>query len=184
MTVEAERKEDNFGYLRLLQLIAAGKRRLKVSLDFMEGEIRGRSGERFLIDKKFAARTVQKSVPLGDLTIPIRVPAYNDYFLMKLLSARPSDVRDVVALVWKQRIPETRLLVERTDEIIAAPEGLTKKLDVVISDVSDSRFLDSWRGTFITEEFKENDKKRVLRKFRKLKAGIVRNERSKLGAKR
>ena len=36
LTVEAKEKLDTHGYLRLIQLISAGRHRVKISLDFME----------------------------------------------------------------------------------------------------------------------------------------------------
>lgn len=84
LTTEARETYKTHGHLRLIQLIPAGKQTIKIVLDFLEGEIRGRAGERVLIDK----------------------------------------------------------------------------IDRVIADVTDPRFLDSWRGTFITEEFTEKNQER------------------------
>lgn len=50
LKVEAEGKHSSYGFLRLIELLPLGKRRVKIALDFMEGEIRGRGGEAFRID--------------------------------------------------------------------------------------------------------------------------------------
>lgn len=51
--VEVEEKRGSYGFMRLIKFIKYNKIRVKVSLDFMEGEIRGRKPEEVvLIDEK------------------------------------------------------------------------------------------------------------------------------------
>jgi hypothetical protein len=169
LMVAGKHKQDSYGYLRLIQLIPAGKHQIKISLDFMEGEIRGRAGERILLDGRFVQDSTEAGIQIGDHTIRIQVPSYQDYFLLKLVSGRPGDARDIVALVWKRGLPEVEALAKRAAEIVWEPEQIAGKLETIISDVFDTRFLDSWRGTFITEEFVEEDKGQVLRELRRLK---------------
>lgn len=172
LTIEAKEKLESHGYLRLIELIPTGKRRIKISLDFMEGEIRGRTGERILIDKRFLLDSKESTIQIGGAAVKIRVPSYPDYFLLKLVSARPSDIRDIVALVWQKGLPGIKVLTERVGKIVSESERLTGKMDRIVADVSDPRFLDSWRGTFITEEFTEKDKERVLKELRRLRRGM------------
>ncbi|MDA2934721.1 nucleotidyl transferase AbiEii/AbiGii toxin family protein [Acidobacteria bacterium AH-259-D05] len=172
LTVQSKNKSENSGYLRLIQLVKAGKRKIQVSLDFMEGEITGRAGERFLIDKKFLTESVQTRVEIGDKKLSIRVPSYQDYFLLKVLSARPSDIRDLAALIWKQGIPKPSSLAKRVRETVSEPRLLREKLQLALDDISHPYFLDSWRGTFITEEFTEKDKVLVLKKLRQVKGNL------------
>jgi hypothetical protein len=169
LTVEAVEKADAYGYLRVVQLVSAGKAKIKIALDFMEGEIRGRRGEGFVLDGRFFQDSTVSEIQIADRLIAIRVPSYQDYFLLKLLSGRPSDVRDIVAMVWKRGLPEIEPLVERATDAVNRPRQLTENLDVVLQDLSDARFLDSWRGTFLTQEFTEVEKKTVLKKLAKLR---------------
>ncbi|MDA2930515.1 nucleotidyl transferase AbiEii/AbiGii toxin family protein [Acidobacteria bacterium AH-259-O06] len=167
--VEAKKKSKSFGYLRMIELVQAGKRKIKIALDFMEGEILGRSGEAFLIDERFISESVESTIQIGREQLPIRVPSYQDYFLLKLLSGRASDVRDIAALVWKKDLPEFQQLIARAKEVVKEPEILSEKLKLAIADISHPSFLDSWRGTFITEEFTDKAKGQVLRKLQQLK---------------
>ena len=173
MTVEANEKGDGFGYLRLIDLLKLGKRKIKIALDFMESEIRGRSGEAFTLDDQFVFQSSQTTIQIGGSAVPIRVPSYQDYFLMKVLSARASDVRDIAAMTWKRGIPELDQLVKRAKEAVKAPRILRDKLKVILDDVSDPRFVESWRGTFITEEFTEKDKEQILSELRQLRKVLV-----------
>jgi hypothetical protein len=167
LAVEAHEHLEGFGYLRLIQLVPVGKSMVKVALDFMEGEIRGRGKEGLPIDDKFVSESEEADIGIGGEKITIRVPAYRDYFLLKLLSGRPSDVRDIVVMIWKRGTPDLQSLMHSAEET-GVRERLPESLNLVVRDVSDSRFVDSWRGTFITQEFGEEDKKRVLADLRQL----------------
>ncbi|MBI4447189.1 MAG: nucleotidyl transferase AbiEii/AbiGii toxin family protein [Acidobacteria bacterium] len=173
LSQEAKEKQETHGYLRLVQLLPAGRRRIKISLDFMEGEIRGRAGETLMLDERFVRDSQHSAIQIGGTSIKIRVPSYQDYLLLKLLSARPSDVRDIAAMVWKRGLPKTADFRKRANEIVTEPDQLGGKMKLLIADVSDPRFLDSWRGTFITEEFTEKDKGKVLKELRRLRRAIA-----------
>jgi hypothetical protein len=168
LKAEAKEKADSFGYMRLIELVRVGKHKIKIALDFMEGEIRGRSGEAFLIDEKFVSRSTEKTIQIGELSIPVRIPSYQDYFLLKLLSARASDVRDLAVMIWKTGLPESESLIQRAREVVNEPTILRDKLKLILQDISDSRFVDSWRGTFVTREFGERERKKVLKELRQL----------------
>ncbi|MBI4739663.1 hypothetical protein HY772_09075, partial [Candidatus Woesearchaeota archaeon] len=88
-------------------------------------------------------------------------------FILKVVSARPSDVRDIAALVLKNGIPDG--LGQRIKEILPRPDILAMNIrDVIIPQISHERFVDSWRGTFVTKEFDEECKERVLKELRAL----------------
>ena len=174
LSVEAKQHLGTYGFLRLIQLISAGKLRLKISLDFMEGEVRGRSEEGLRIDRTFVADSLQVMIQIGERPISISVPSYQDYFLLKLFSGRPSDIRDIAALVWKRGTPDDASFFARASETLSRPAALAENLGTVIADVADPRFLDSWRGTFITEEFTEADKRRVAGELKRLQAALTR----------
>jgi hypothetical protein len=79
------------------------------------------------------------------------------------MSGRPSDIRDIATLVWKNGIPHD--LNGRAKEALAHHEILEKNMKSTIDDISDKRFLDSWKGTFVTTEFTEKTKREVLKKL-------------------
>jgi hypothetical protein len=59
-SVEEEKKLGNYGFMRWVKLIQHNKAKVKVSLDFMEGEIRGRKTEEIiLIDNRIISRFVK-----------------------------------------------------------------------------------------------------------------------------
>ena len=67
-------------------------------------------------------------------------------------------------MVWKNGIPDD--LKEEVKKTLAHPEIIEENLKLIISDISDKRFLDSWKGTFVTTEFTENIKEEVLKKLK------------------
>jgi hypothetical protein len=163
LNTEVFEKRDSYGFLRCVKLLKAGA---KISIDFMEGEVRGRTDEQvFFISQGFMKRTKKVKVAIAEATVEMYVPEYADYLILKFMSARPSDVRDIATLIWKNGIPER--IEERAKETLTHPEILRKNLSIIQKDISDKRFLDSWKGTFVTTEFTEKTKKDVLRKLRK-----------------
>jgi hypothetical protein len=87
----------------------------------MEGEVTGR-GEREVvrIDEKFILNSRGAKIGIADREVELRVPSYLDYFILKAVSARPSDVRDIATLVWRNGIP--RGIRKRTKELMPYPE--------------------------------------------------------------
>jgi HEPN domain-containing protein len=81
------------------------------------------------------------------------------------MSARPSDIRDIATLVWKNGVPDDLMKEVKT---LSHPEIIEENLKLIISDISDKRFLDSWKGTFVTTEFTEKAKEEILKKLKKL----------------
>jgi len=85
------------------------------------------------------------------------------------VSGRRSDIRDIATLVWQKGIPEN--VKNRVKKILPYPQVFNENLKQVIADISDKRFTDSWRGTFISTDFNESAKQEVLEKLLELLAG-------------
>ena len=164
MSAETFEKRDSYGFLRCVKLLKAPA---KISIDFMEGEVRGRTdGQVFCITEKFIQKAKKVKITIAKKTFEMYVPDYMDYLILKLMSARPSDIRDIATLIWKNGIPDH--LKEEVKKTLAHPEIIEENLKLIILDISDKRFLDSWKGTFVTTEFTENIKEEVLKKLKAL----------------
>jgi hypothetical protein len=164
LITETFEKRDSYGFLRCVKLLKVDA---KISLDFMEGEVRGRTDDQvFFITEKFLQKTNKVKIPIAGKTTKIYVPNYTDYLILKLMSARPSDIRDIATLVWKKGIPAD--LKEEANRELAHPEIIKKNLDLIEKDISDKRFLDSWKGTFVATEFTNKTKEDVLKKLKEL----------------
>jgi hypothetical protein len=165
--IEAFEKRGNYGFLRCIKYLRVNGRRAKIAIDFMEGEVRGRTDEQiFFVTNKFLQKSNKTKIPIAGKDAEILLPNYTDYLILKIMSARPSDIRDIATLVWKKGIPED--VEERAEKTLAYPEIVEKKLKLIIDDISNKRFLDSWKGTFITTEFTEEIKEEVLKELKKL----------------
>ena len=158
-------KKEKYGFLKMISIIQSGKTKIKVSLDFMEGQVRGRTGKQIvLIDEKFIDNSTLTNIQIAGKEIDIYVPDYTDYLIMKVVSGRPSDVRDIAALIWKNDVPDT--LNTRLNEILPFPDIFFKNInELIVPAISDKRFVNSWRGTYITTEFTEENKIEVLKKL-------------------
>lgn len=172
MEVEAFEKRKTYGFLRLVRPFRLGRRTVRASLDFMEGEVRGRTDEQVvLIDQAFIERRQDAVLRIGGNEIGLFVPHYTDYLIMKLVSGRPSDVRDVAALVWKKGLSSD--FGERVGELVPDPDVVKRTAsEIIIPEISDRRFVDSWRGTFVTTDFGEKEKSEVLEKLEEM-TGIL-----------
>ena len=167
LSIETFEKRDNYGFLRCVKPLQIDSRSAKISIDFLEGEVRGRTDEQvFYITQEFMQKTKKVKIPIAEKEVEIFVPDYTDYLLLKMMSARPSDIRDIATLVWRNGIPDDT--EERAKNALAHPEIIRKNLKLIITDISDKRFLDSWKGTFVTTEFTEKTKEQVLRELGKL----------------
>ena len=70
-------------------------------------------------------------------------------------------MRDVATLVWKNGVPKG--LEERIKEVMPHPEVFKEKLaESILPIMRDKMFLNSWKGMFMTDEFDEETKKRVI----------------------
>jgi hypothetical protein len=167
LSTEVFEERGNYGFLRCIKLLKVDGRGAKISIDFMEGEVRGRADEQtFFIDENFLQKTRKVRIRFAEKEVEIFVPDYIDYLLLKVMPARPSDIRDIATLVWKNGIPAN--LKERANKALSHPEILEKNMKLIIDYISDRRFLDSWKGTFVTTEFTEGIKEQVLKELKKL----------------
>jgi len=167
-SVEALEKHGTYGFMRCIKLVKYDKLRIKVSIDFMEGEIRGRElKEVILIDRKMVEDRRFMNISIAGNLVKLPVPSYLDYFIMKVVSARPSDIRDIASLVLDNGIPKG--VKKRVKEILPYPEIFKIKLsDRIIPEIEGRTFLDSWRGAFATTRYTEEDRQRVLRELKNL----------------
>jgi hypothetical protein len=134
----------------------------------MEGQIRGRDKDQIIqIDDDFLDNSWRTDLPIGESVIKLFVPSYLDYFILKVVSARPSDIRDIASLVWKNDVPSG--IEKRIRKILPVPEIFYENLkNQIIPDISDVRFINSWHGTFISTEFTDDDKNSILRRLKGL----------------
>jgi hypothetical protein len=165
--IENFEKKNSSGYMRCIKLIKV-RRIIRISLDFMEGEVIGRTKkDRVMIDEKFVLNSLKTRIKVADREIEVRVPSYLDYFILKVVSGRASDARDIATLVWKNGLPKQ--LKERVKEMMLYPEVFREKLrESILPTIKDERFLHSWRGTFMTTELNEEIKKKIIEKLSKL----------------
>jgi hypothetical protein len=107
------------------------------------------------------------SIPIAGKPIKLSVPNYLDYFIMKIVSARASDIRDIASLICENGIPEN--LEERVKQVSPYPEIFSIKLkERIVPEIRRKTFLDSWRGIFGTTKFNEDYKKKVIAELEKL----------------
>jgi hypothetical protein len=167
LSTEIFEKRDTYGFLRCIKLLKVNGKSAKISIDFMEGEVRGRTKEQvFFITEKFLQKTRKVKISIAEKVTEIYVPDYSDYMILKIMSIRPSDIRDIATLIWKNGIPDD--LKERAKKVLSHPEILEKNMKLITDDILDKRFLDSWKGTFVTTEFTEKTKEEVLKELKKL----------------
>ncbi len=173
MFVEAFEKRGDYGFLRCIKQIKIGKKTTRASIDFMEGEVVGRTEESIVkINEKFVNNSRKTKITIDDKEFEMFVPDYTNYLILKIVSARPSDVRDIVALIWKNGMPES--VKKKAKELLPYPQVFDKNLkDVIIPHISDKRFVNSWRGMFITTEFSEKDKIEVLGGLKELAVDLI-----------
>lgn len=166
--IDAFEKKDRSGYLRCIKLIKIGKRSVRASLDFMEGEVTGRSEKEIVrVDDNFIAGSEGVKIKMADKDFEFYIPDYKDYLVLKIVSSRPSDIRDIATMVWKKGIP--RGLKKRAGQITPYPEIFEDKVrKSILPVISDKKFLHSWRGTFATTEFDEEARSIVVDRLSKL----------------
>ncbi len=167
MSIVSLEKHKDYGFMRCVKPVRVGGRLVKVSLDFMEGKVVGRSEkEQVVIDEGFTNDSKKQKIEIAGTKFEIYIPSYRDYFILKIVSGRASDTRDIATLVWQKGIPDQ--IRNRAKQIVPFPEIFDENLRKAIADISDRRFVDSWRGTFISKDFSEDDKEKVLQKLGEL----------------
>lgn len=167
-SIEEEEKRNSYGFLKCIKFVKHNKAKIKVSMDFMEGEIRGRKPEEIiLIDKKMIKKRRFVSIPIADKPVRIAVPDYLDYFIMKVVSSRASDIRAIASLIHEEGIPSG--LKGRVEQIVPHPEIFKVKIKVrIIPEIRKVTFLDSWKGIFGTRKFTKQDKQKILGQLKDL----------------
>ncbi len=170
--IEAEEKRETYGFMRWVKYVRYDKTSIKVSLDFMEGEIRGRKPEEMiLIDEKMVNGSKPVFISIANENVKVFVPSYADYFIMKVVSSRASDIRDIASLVLESGVPKG--IMERVREILPSPKVFEDKLkEKVIPEIKRRTFLDSWRGIFATTSYTDEDKKRAIEQLEELMARL------------
>ena len=113
-----------------------------------------------VLDGKFFLHSLKTEIPIAEGKAGVYVPEYRDYLILKIVSARRSDVRDIATLIWKKGTPEK--LRERMEEIIPCSSIFQRKLKEILKEIQDPRFIDSWRGTFISKEFTKESWEKVI----------------------
>jgi len=154
--------------MRWMKPIRYGEAEVKTSIDFMEGEIRGRVAEEIiLIDNAMVGNSRPASITIADETVNIVVPSYIDYFIMKVVSSRASDIRDIASLIHENGVPSR--LTERVRQILPNSQIFRKKIERrIIPEIRKVTFLDSWRGIFATTSYSEEDKEKVIEQLEKI----------------
>jgi len=167
-SVEAFEKYETYGFMRCIKFVEHNKLKIKISVDFMEGEIRGREANEIIrIDENMMKNRKLADIPIANKIVKLPVPSYVDYFIMKVISARPSDIRDVASLVLENGIPKD--VEKRAKELLPHPKILQAKLDnKILPELMKKTFLNSWRGTFATTRYAEEDKQKVITELKSL----------------
>jgi len=71
----------------------------------MEGEIRGRGPKDVILIDDAMMEGMRAVIPIAGEEVTVFAARYVDYFIMKVISARPSDVRDIASLVLERGLP-------------------------------------------------------------------------------
>ena len=79
LSVEAKKKETDFGFLRMLQLVQSGNRTIKISLDFMEGQVVDRSKAAFWIDDRFISESTESMLRIGKQELKVLAEDVNKF---------------------------------------------------------------------------------------------------------
>jgi len=160
-SVEHLEKHGSYGFMRCVKLLEYARAKVKVSLDFMEGEIRGRGPREMILIDDALVKGTRATIPVASERVAVLVPSYTDYLIMKIMSARPSDIRDIASLVLECGLPQG--IPERIGQILPYPEIIKSKLEESIIPIMRRKtFTDSWRGIFGTTKYTEEDKEKII----------------------
>lgn len=166
--IEELKKREQHGFMRWLKFITYNKTRIKVSLDFMEGEVRGRKEEEIiLIDDEMIEESRQTLISIADENVRVFVPEYSDYLIMKVISCRASDIRDIASMIHENGVPKA--LSQRVRKILPSAGVFYSNIRRrVIPVIKSKTFIDSWRGIMATTEYTEKDKEGVISELQDL----------------
>ncbi len=160
--VDTFEKRDTYAFLKMIKRLTVAKRSAQISVDFMEGEVRGRTDNQVvLIDDDFVSESKRVKIIIAGKEFEVFVPTYSDYLILKIVSSRPSDIRDIATLVWKNGLPSK--LIDRVKQIVPHIEVIGNNVrNMVLPVISDKRFIHSWRGTFASPDFGEQERRQVI----------------------
>jgi hypothetical protein len=166
--IDAFEKRETYAFLKLIKRLTVARRSAQVSVDFMEGEVRGRTDNQVvLIDADFVSESKKVKITIAGMEFAVFVPTYSDYLILKIVSSRPSDIRDVATLVWKNGLPSK--LTDRVKQIVPHAGVISNNIrNMVLPVMSDKRFVHSWRGTFATTDFDDAERQITIERLKQL----------------
>ncbi|MFQ5711906.1 MAG: hypothetical protein ACE5GD_09040 [Candidatus Geothermarchaeales archaeon] len=104
------------------------------------------------------------SISIADESVSVLVPSYSDYFIVKVVSSRASDIRDIASLIHENGLPTG--LEKRVRQVLPHQKIFKAKIEQrIIPEMKKATFLDSWRGIFATTRYSEKNKEKVLRQL-------------------
>jgi hypothetical protein len=166
LSIQTIEVKGNYGYLRMIKPLGQLKN-VKISLDIMEGEVRGREKDDIVkLGEKFFKESEKADIVFGENKFKMYVPSYTDYLVLKLASGRPSDIRDIATLLWKKGMPKN--IEKRIRQLIEERSLVERKLEIIVEEISNPNFVDSCRGTFASRDFGEKERLYVLKVLQKL----------------
>ncbi len=75
VSADVMEKKDTYGFLKWVKSIPFGRNKAKVSIEFMEGEVRGRTDKAIVfIDKDFIGQSNITSIKIADQSFNFNVP--------------------------------------------------------------------------------------------------------------
>lgn len=163
VSIETFEIKENYGFMKWIKFFDVGRKKAKLGIDFMEKEVRGRENEVFTVDDKFLTESWKTTINIGNKKCEVFVPSYTDFFILKVVASRKSDIRDIASLVWKNGVPDIKSRLS----VLNNPTIFTRNLrEKIIPKIGDKTFVNSWRGAFITESFEEKDKEKVVEELK------------------
>lgn len=163
--IELETMQEDGRFMRWSKPFGEGKRKAHLGLDFMAGEVTNRQGGSFKIDETFLKRAKETTLQTGDEECKVYAASYPDLFVLKVVSGRPSDVRDLAALVWKNGVPDVKESLKSLNDGKFFHDNLKEK---IIPEMEHEFFLNSWRGMFVGQDFGEKEIKNVVGALRRI----------------
>lgn len=157
--IELETMQEDGRFMRWSKPFGEGKRKAHLGLDFMAGAVTNRQGASFKIDDGFLRRAKETTLQIGEKACKVYAASYPDLFVLKVVSGRPSDVRDLAALVWKNGVPDVEESLKSLNDEKFFYGNLKEK---IIPEMEHEFFLNSWRGMFVAQDFGEKDLRKVV----------------------
>lgn len=165
--IQLETMQEDGRFMRWSKPFGAGKRKAHFGLDFMAGAVTNREGASFEIGEAFLKRAKEMTLQIGEEACKIYAASYPDLFVLKVVSGRPSDVRDLAALVWKNGVPKIDDSLKNLNDERFFYDNLKEK---IIPEMEHEFFLNSWRGMFVGQEFGDRELREVTASLAELVA--------------